>query len=1559
MNKTLRLAAIVLLCLATGGLFAAAQQAAQTRQAAASAASFNVSPLETEVLGQNRWLRGGPASLRVIVTDHRTGAPVRASVKIDLLSVEEPKQGGNAAAPKTAPTVTPLHTGRTNQVGSLDAQFKAPALPPGSYDLRVNVDTHLGKDTVTQRIQIEQSEQILLTVDKPVYQPNQIVHIRALALDTADRRAVAEKPITFEVEDARGNKVFKKKDTLSKFGVASTDFALADEVNMGVFTIRAVLESGLAEKKVRVERYVLPKFKVGITTERPYYLPGENVKGTVQTDYFFGKPVCGGDVTITVNTVDIGVTKLAELQGKTDATGAYKFEYTLPNSFVGQPFEQGKAVVEFQVRVKDTADHQQMQSKSVPVVKDPILVVMVPESKQLVPGVQNRVYIACGTPDSAPVKDADVAVTTDKGSEPVHVTTDSMGIATYQFTPAAGQLTVSATVTAKDGHSATASQPLSSSGAKDGVLLRTDKTLAKVGDRLFLTALSSVKTGTFYVDVIRNKQTILTRAEAVKDGKTEIALPLTNDMVGTLEIHAYKILPDENIVRDTKTVVVSPADDLVIKMTPDKQEYRPGADAVLRFAVRNQANQPVAAALGLAIVDESVFALSEMQPGLEKIYFMLEKELMEPKYEIHGLRPSGLITEKREPSVTEPQRQRAAAVVLAAAPAASGFDYRANTYLSRWAEARDRLIDQMNQLQRKIQQAAQKFRQDTGAAPTAEEGLQRLADKGYLTARDLLDPWGHPYKVELFGQKDFSNWFSLSCAGPDGKWGTLDDVLGGRYYRSRRGLANGLGAPGGMGGFGGGRGGGGEGDVLMLDAAAAMPRMAGGMAMEERVMFKAAKPMGGAAGASKAEGGAPEPRVRQFFPETMYWNPALITDDQGRAEIKVPMADSITTWRMSMLANGANGQLGSATAPLKVFQDFFADIDLPVSLTQGDRVEIPVAVYNYLPGDQDVALTLDEQPWFKLEGPAKQTVHMGKNEVKVVYYPLTVNTLGAHSLKVTARGTKLSDALIRSIDVTPNGKEVRDAINDRLEKTVEKTVTFPGNAVAGADSLWVKLYPGSFSQVVEGLDGLLRMPNGCFEQTSSTTYPNVLVTDYLKATKKANPELLMKAEQYINVGYQRLVTFECKAGGFSWFGNDPAHQILTAYGLLEFSDMSKVHDVDPSLIARTQHWLAGRQKPDGTWPEDGQGIAEGIINRQTGALRSAAYITWALAESGYKGPETAKGLAYVKEHKGEAKDAYTLALILSLLTKTERDGEAAGQVAARLVEMAKQTDKAAWWEGDTQTFTGARKESADLETTGLAAYGLAKWGRNGGFTNKVLTYLVQSKDSFGTWSTTQGTVWSMKALLFASGSGTGGGKGKVTVFANGAKVTTIDITPEDSDVMRQIDLKENLKADRNDIKLTYEGEGSMLYQIASRYYMPWDVVGAGPKGPGPIMIDVAYDKKNLAQDDTAGVTVKVRNTTGRIAEMPLIDLGVPPGFSVVPDDLEAAVQAKKISKYTLAQRQIIVYIEKLGPMEELELHYAVKAKFPIKAQTPLSKAYPYYNPEQATISAPQLLVVSK
>ena len=150
----------------------------------------------------------------------------------------------------------------------------------------------------------------------------------------------------------------------------------------------------------------------------------------------------------------------------------------------------------------------------------------------------------------------------------------------------------------------------------------------------------------------------------------------------------------------------------------------------------------------------------------------------------------------------------------------------------------------------------------------------------------------------------------------------------------------------------------------------------------------------------------------------------------------------------------------------------------------------------------------------------------------------------------------------------------------------------------------------------------------------------------MKRTNKLTPEVHAKAEGYIANGYQRLLTFEVPGGGFSWFGQAPANKILTAYGLMEFNDMSKVYDVDPKLIARTQQWLAGQQQPDGSWKPDTSFINEGATNRyNSDVLRITAYIAWSLENTGYQGPAVEKARQFVEAHMNAKPDAYTLAVL--------------------------------------------------------------------------------------------------------------------------------------------------------------------------------------------------------------------------------------------------------------------------------------------------------------------------
>jgi hypothetical protein len=255
------------------------------------------------ILGQQSYLSGGQAAVRVIVTDSKNepiGGP--SSVRIEL----EP-EGRKARV---------LFTGRLNGRGTAEAQLRFPAGLVGSYPLRYVAATPIGEAEFTQQVRLEDKVSILLTTEKPIYQPGQTIHVRALALDRAHHDATGGRKLTFEVEDSRGNKVFKKATQTDKFGIASAEFGLADEVNLGTYHLRAVMgaeEAGTntAEMALNVERYVLPKFKVAVdfagkdNRAKRGYRPGDHVTGTVRANYFFGKPVDGAEIGVKASAMDV------------------------------------------------------------------------------------------------------------------------------------------------------------------------------------------------------------------------------------------------------------------------------------------------------------------------------------------------------------------------------------------------------------------------------------------------------------------------------------------------------------------------------------------------------------------------------------------------------------------------------------------------------------------------------------------------------------------------------------------------------------------------------------------------------------------------------------------------------------------------------------------------------------------------------------------------------------------------------------------------------------------------------------------------------------------------------------------------------------------------------------------------------------------------------------------------------------------------------------------------------------------------------------------------------
>ena len=1658
------------------------------------------------ILGQSEYLTGSEAAVRVIVSDANNNEIAETgTVRIELLIPDkQPRQ---------------LFSGRLNRRGTVEAQFRFPANLIGKFDLRYIADTPIGSTEYTQSIELADKASILLTTEKPIYQPGQTIHVRALALDRAGHKASADRPLTFELEDSRGNKVFKKITSTDGFGVASAEFALADEVNLGTYHLRALMfdakaeadaPSDTAEIALNVERYVLPKFKVDVEfTEkdgkaRSYYHPGDHVTGTVRANYFFGKPVDHAEVTIKASAMDVALFEAASASGKTDGDGVYHFDLKLPEYFAGKPLGQGAARALVEATVKDSAFHSETRGEPITISESSILLTAVPEGGSLVPHLENQVYLLSSYPDGTP---ANTTMTVHiNHAHDQQVTTDSGGVAVVRFNPGAGLDSFHIDADDHRGNHASSTVPLETREGTDQILLRTDHAILKAGDPIHLKVLSTRVHGSAYVDIVKNGQTIVTRDLDLQNGEADLNLTATPEMAGTLDIDAYLFGGDAQPVADHRIVFVQPADELKIDTTTDAAVYKPGSDATIRFHVTNAHGEGVSAALGLQIVDEAVFALAEKQPGFAKVFFYLEQEVMKPRYEIHSLSMPEVLHSDRHPQGKKEEagdKDLAARALFSATemanPAKLDTEFGRTLPMDRFGEYQQRYRAAMVEQVRTI---------------TGQMDARHIDGADFMNAFNSYghrnDAWNTPLRIEPTrwgwgGSAGGTRYYLVRSAGPDRHFetgddltvsisiapgqrranlvrqsgdrggsvdlkiehdrgpfnghaevtGTVTDATGavipnaiitlkessahdartarsdasgqfnfaglaaGRYHvelnspgfvsassdltvraRDRAVLSATLGVgtvtqtvevaaandvitvdaampvPAPPMGMGGGRmrrgfAGGAVGGVLAMKAA---PQM---MMAQRPATINATGvetlPINGRSFAMKMKTPAPaEPHVRSWFPEALYINPEIVTDGHGDATISIPIADSITTWRMAMLASTKAGALGTGTSSLKVFQDFFVDLDLPVVLTQGDRVSIPIGVYNYSGKPGEVSLKLQPDDWYALDNDtADKSLNVESGHVGSSQFTVAANRIGKFKLTLRAHMDGAAgqegrdDIIVREIEVIPNGREQNTVFNGRLEHSASHDLNFPATAIPDASSVLVRLYPGPLSQVIEGMDSILSMPGGCFEQTSSSTYPNVLALDYMKRTKKLTPEVHAKAEGYIANGYQRLLTFEVPGGGFSWFGRAPANKILTAYGLMEFSDMSKVSDVDQKVIDRTRDWLIQQQQPDGSWKPDTQFINEGATNRyNSNVLRITAYVAWSLANTGYQGPAVIKAKHFIETHSNEKQDIYTLAVIANFATDYRSNNEPDREFTRRAMEAlldarTEKDDMVSWNAEETGVYsTGA---SAAIETTGLAAQALLKWGQASETTRKALSFISSKKQASGNWGTTQATITSLRALLLASQLSASDVHGTVHITLNGKPVETLELTKENNDLLHQFVFKGIGSTEPASVQLSFEGKGGLAYQVVGRYFTAWE---AKPVSE-PLSIDVAYDRSKLAQNDIATATATIRNNLPKTANMVMVDLGIPPGFDLLSEDLQAfqeksaGAHGGRLEKFSLTTTQAILYFDALAPGQTVTLNFRLRAKYPIRAHTFQSRVYEYYAPEINATARPVKLEITR
>jgi anti-sigma factor RsiW len=1360
-------------------------------------------------------------ALRVFVTNAVTSLPIAgAPVRILLAG-------------------SPVGDFVTNAAGSIDGYFRVPDLADGRYPLSVRVATPIGDDVVEQPVTVRREYRLMLTTDKPMYQPGQTIHLRALALN-----AFTLKPRTgdvdFEVADSRGNRVHSSRGLLSEFGIASADLTLADEVNLGTYRI-SVRASGLTqERTVEVAKYALPKFKVDVEPGKASYRPQEALRATVRAKYFFGKPVQGRVQARLGREVVTGALR---------PDGTWELEVPVP--------QEGTFPLE--VMVTDTADHRESKALPIVVSREPLQAVLYPEGGAILRGAQNVYYILVSTPDGRPVK-SDVRLWVNGVQH--DLVTDDLGVAKVL---GEGEIRLE-WARDKAGNETRSLRTIGAGNVRD-FLIRLDKPTYRGGETMKVTVIGR-PTEPVYLDVLKGGQLLL--AKVAEKGETAIDLP--SDLFGTVQVVAYTSSSPQPVVR---VAYVNLPEGLKIRPRAAKELFRPGEEMTVEFEVLDKSDKPIQAALGLSVVDEALFGLVESKIASEKAWLSLAPELIDTrgflKADAAAIYQGSASNAQR--FVSGNGRSERLPML-----AQNGYPQR-RLQLEHWVEQWNAIVSEML----------------IGAIVVLGIGLAGVVV--FFVGREVAKAKVSGVTVIILIAATILIMLMVIARMPASVQRAVEAELGmeappapvrmvvdapvAQYAADAKSES-----------------------VLAVETAARMPAV---------VTPKPVTP--------EAESPAPA-RIREYFPETLYWQPQLITDDRGRARVTLPAADSITSWRLLANAVSRNGALGYEQANLKVFQDFFVDIDFPVALTKGDLVHVPVAVYNYLKDPQTVAVRVQPEPWFELTDEATRSLALKPGEVSVVYFGLKVKDHGRETLTVFADG-KVQDAIKRSVEVMEKGREVPVNASDRVNGRRAFRVEIPQRAIDGASVVFVRITPG-MSDLVTGLEGMIRMPSGCFEQTLSSAYPNVALHAYLRETGQLTKETEARLRQAHSIAVQKMLSFENPQGGFGWYPGHEAKLLLSAYGTMFLSDLAKVYDYDRKIVDRTVIWLENHQDSAGAWTGVDHGSTWSRLSNS--AIPSTAYVAWALQRAGRAdAASVARARDYVARFDDD--DGYAAALIANAFP-TPRNLEQLARLA-----------KDGHWTTKVQSWTRSRDGAADLEATALAVMALTRHAPK--LADEAAGWIVRARDPYGSWGSTQATVLALRALTAVGG----GSRDKVAtkLEVNGKAVPNAFNDGEDA---QTFDVSPFLSRGTNEIVL--ETSRRVNAQVSGRYYVPWgadDLIGAVPG----LNLQVTYDRAELKVGETLTCTVKVDADAFAM----MAEVAIPPGCTVDSSALEDLVRRKVIDKVGQNGRTLTFYL----PGKGATFSFPLKPRYPMKVVVPRSVAYEYYTPDRRVLVPPQALEV--
>ncbi|MEM8528196.1 MAG: MG2 domain-containing protein [Bacteroidota bacterium] len=686
---------------------------------------------------------------------------------------------------------------------------------------------------------------------------------------------------------------------------------------------------------------------------------------------------------------------------------------------------------------------------------------------------------------------------------------------------------------------------------------------------------------------------------------------------------------------------------------------------------------------------------------------------------------------------------------------------------------------------------------------------------------------------------------------------------------------------------------------------------------------------------------------RSDFRTTVHWQPNLITDADGNANFSFYASDEISTFRTIVEGISDEGEVARGEATYYTQLPFSIDAKLPLVLVRGDEIEIPVVIKNNTNEDLDGRMFSSLPAGFEIIGDRQNNfLRVAPDGFKKLNLRLKVSAKkGKYPIRLTFNSGVDRDQISATIEVVPSTfPRAAYLASSEMDKMYQFGVS---ELLEGSLSAKFRAIPDVMEEMVAGVEGVLREPSGCFEQVSSSNYPNILVLQLMNARQEIDRKLKGRAENMLARGYKKLTNYEVRGGGFSLYGRSPASVRLTAYGLVQFNELRQVYDiVNQKMIDRAVDWLLDQRNEEGLFDNGYQGIYGGYERMAN------AYVVYAL--SNMKAEDIEKALAYQTESARQEKDLYCLALMALANQNYGKEKEA--QELRNLIEEQINGQPISEWKA-IATLTYSYGYSKQVELASWVALALLESEtKNLPQLEAIMQFLYENKRGAGYFGSTQATALALKAMLkYSQAFSRPSESGELEIYVNQVLAASKNYDEATKGVIAFNDLGEYFAEGNNTVQVRFTNTSKALpytFDINWQAHLP-------ELEASSIVVNTQLEREEVRVGESVRLTAKISNLADRFAPTPMAIIGIPSSLSLDVKQLKLLQEKGYFDFFEIQDNYLVLHYESLAAKAVKEVPINLKVEFAGNFKAPVNSAFLYYQSEQKHWESGKTIAVVK